>query len=252
MGIGTGLGIAGIAGASIGAGASLSAAGTQADAAKSAAQLQSTDAANSLAFQKQEFNTQQANEAPWLKTGTSALGQLNGGQLPGFQAPTGATEQNDPGYQFRLQQGTQALENSAAAKGGLLTGNTGQALENYGQNYASNEYSNVYNRAMNEYNTNVLGPYNRLSSLAGVGQQTANALGQQGQAAAAGVAGINATAGQQVGQNINNAGAATASGYVGAGNAISGGINNIGQSMLLSQLLGNQNNSNPGATMGYG
>jgi hypothetical protein len=61
------------------------------------------------------------------------------GSLSQFQAPTAATEQNDPGFQFRLQQGQQALERSAAAKGGLLTGGTAQAEQQFGQDYASNE-----------------------------------------------------------------------------------------------------------------
>jgi hypothetical protein len=241
-----------LAGAGISAGASLSAAGTQADAANNAANLQAQEAQKSLDFQKQEWQTQQANLAPWLKAGTTALSSLNGGTLPSFEAPTGATEQNDPGYQFRLQQGQAALENSAAAKGGLIGGNEGEALTQYGQNYASNEYQNVYNRAMNNYQTNVLGPYNRLSSLAGLGQQTATTLGQEGQSAASGVTNINLTTGAQQGQDIQNAAAARASGYVGAGNAIGGGISGIGQSMLLSQLLGNQQTGQPFALPGSG
>lgn len=233
----TAIAIGGIASAGIGGIASAEAGGAQANAANNAATLQYQESQNSLNFQKQEWQTQQDNMAPWLKAGTTALSQLNGGSLPSFDAPTSVTEQNDPGYQFRLQQGESALENSAAAKGGLLSGNEGAALTQYGQNYASNEYQNVYNRAMNNYNTNVLGPYNRLSALAGVGQQAASTLGQQGQAAASNIAGIDSSAGQQIGQNINNAGAATASGYVGAGNAASGGISNITQSILLNQLL---------------
>jgi hypothetical protein len=81
----------------------------------------------------------------------SQLPQLTAGFNEKFQAPTGATEQNDPGYQFRLDQGMKMLDNSAAAKGGLLSGNTLQGRQNYAQNYASNEYGNVYNRAMQEY-----------------------------------------------------------------------------------------------------
>lgn len=241
-----------LAGAGIAAGASITAGNAQADAANSAANLQAREAEKSLDFQKQVWQTQQENLAPWLKAGKTALSSLNGGALPAFEAPTGATEQNDPGYQFRLKQGQDALENSAAAKGGLIGGNEAEALTQYGQNFASNEYQNVYNRAMNNYQTNVLGPYNRLSALAGVGQSTAATLGQQGQAAASGVTNINLTTGQQQGQDIQNAAAARASGYVGAGNAFGGGISNIGQSMLLSQLLGNQQTGSPFPLPGSG
>ena len=224
------------AGIAAGVGTSIAASKSQSGAANNAANLQASEAQQSLDFQKQQYATQQQQEAPYIQAGTQALGELNGGQLPAFQAPTGATEQNDPGYQFRLQQGKAALDNSAAAKGGVLGGNEATALEQYGQNYASNEYSNVYNRAMNNYNTNVLGPYNRLSALAGIGQQAVTTSGAQGQAAANTIAGINSTAGQQIGQNINNAGAATASGYVGAGNALS---QSLAQTIALKQLLGN-------------
>lgn len=234
---------AGVGGAAIASHGANQAADTQATAATTAEQLQHQDQQDALNFQKQQYDTEQSQIAPYLKAGTTALGQLNGGSLPGFQAPTNVTEQNDPGYQFRLQQGQQALENSAAAKGGLLTGNTGEALENYGQNFASNEYSNVYNRAMNDYNTNVLGPYNRLSSLAGVGQQAQASGAAQGQQAASNTTNIDLTGGAQQGQDINNAAAAQASGYVGSanayGSALSGAGNNLTQAYLLSQLSRN-------------
>lgn len=71
-----------------------------------------------------------------------------------FQAPGESGMQEDPGYQFRTKQGLQALENSAAARGVLRSGNTYKALEDYGQESASNEYQNVYNRRFGEYTTN--------------------------------------------------------------------------------------------------
>jgi hypothetical protein len=54
--------------------------------------------------------------------------------------------QTDPGYLFRLAEGQKLLENSAAARGGLLSGQTGKALQEYGQNFASNEFGNIYDR----------------------------------------------------------------------------------------------------------
>lgn len=74
-----------------------------------------------------------------------------------FVAPTGVTEQNDPGYQFRAKQQQQALENSAAAKGMLRTNNTWQALQDQSGQLASQEYGNVYNRAANAYGINQTG-----------------------------------------------------------------------------------------------
>lgn len=71
-----------------------------------------------------------------------------------FTAPTDVTEQNDPGYQARLKFGMQTLNNSAAAKGTALSGQTLNDLNQYGQDFASNEYGNVYNRAAQTYASN--------------------------------------------------------------------------------------------------
>lgn len=244
--IGAGVAAVGsVAGAGIASSGATNAANTQASAAEQAAQLQHQDAQAALDFQRQQYNTQQQQLAPWLSAGTTAINQLAGQTVPSFEAPTSATEQNDPGYQFRLQQGMDALQNSAAARGGALSGNTLKGITDYAQNYASNEYGNVYGRAMNQYNTNVLGPYNRLSALAGIGQQAQATGAQQGQAAANNISNTYLTSGQQIGNNINNAGAARASGYASNaniwGNTI-GGLSQIpGQYMMLNQLMGNNN-----------
>lgn len=69
------------------------------------------------------------------------LAQLYGGGLAsGFQA--------DPGYQFRQQQGEQAINRAAAAQGGRHGAATLKALADYNQNLASNEFQNYANRAM--------------------------------------------------------------------------------------------------------
>ena len=69
-----------------------------------------------------------------------------------FQAPTQEQAMADQGYQFRLAEGQRALENAAAAKGMLRTGNTWKDLMNYGQGAASQEYDKVYGRQMGEHN----------------------------------------------------------------------------------------------------
>lgn len=63
-----------------------------------------------------------------------------------FQAPTAESAMSDPGYQFRLGQGVNALQRWAAAKGTLNDSGTANALMDYGQNAASQEYQNVWNR----------------------------------------------------------------------------------------------------------
>lgn len=131
---------------------------------------------------------------------------------------------DDDGYQFRLDQGSKALERSAAARGTLLSGAGLKAVQDYGQNAASQEYMNAYNR----YNNNQTNLFNRLSSLSGTGLQATNStvgaaenygtnaadlLTSQGAANAAGVVGA---------ANANN------SGLLGAGNAFTTGLNSLG------------------------
>jgi hypothetical protein len=75
---------------------------------------------------------------------TSARSRLSeladGGLARGFQA--------DPGYQFRLQQGEQAINRAASAQGGRFGGRTLQALQQHGQDLASQEYDKHANRQM--------------------------------------------------------------------------------------------------------
>ena len=86
--------------------------------------------------------------------GTGNFGSLT--SAPGtFQAPSGLTEANDPGFMARMKMGTDAIQSSAAAKGSVLSGGTLKALDRYAQDYGSNEYGNVYNRALTGYTTNV-------------------------------------------------------------------------------------------------
>lgn len=244
---------AGIGGALITSNAAGNAASTQANAADYAAQLQAQEAQNALDFQKQEFNTQQQNLAPWLSAGKLSLNNLEtllglggntnakgyGSLLEGFTPPTLAQAENYPGYQFGLQQGEEALTNSAAARGDLLSGNTQEALTKFAQNYAQNDYTNVYNQAFNTFEANQANKYNKLAALAGLGQTTATTLGNLGQSSANNIGNIMLTSGAQQGQDIQNAAAATASGYVGSANALAGGLNSLGGN-LTSLLLLNQ------------
>lgn len=98
---------------------------------------------------------------------------------------------SDPSYQFRRSQGQEALENSAAARGGALSGNALRAISDYGQESASQEYGNEFNRWMQklglgERATGQMsglaerGGVNAGQMLAGLGQQEfANKMGIQ-------------------------------------------------------------------------
>lgn len=157
-----------------------------------------------------------------------------------FQAPTLQQAENYPGYQFQLQQGEQALANQASASGELGDSNYGRALTNYAENAATQDYGQVYNQALGQYqqNYNIFEnnqnqQFNRLASLAGIGQTSTNQLGGSLGQAANTNAGILGQASGQIGQQLNNAGAATASGYVGQANAWGGALGNVGNAAQL-------------------
>ncbi len=71
-----------------------------------------------------------------------------------FTAPTGQDMLQEPGFQFRMDQGRKALQASQFGKGAGLSGAAAKGIEEYGQNFASQEYGNVYNRAVNDYGIN--------------------------------------------------------------------------------------------------
>lgn len=169
----------------------------QRDAAKEANQIN-----------KYIYDQNREDLQPWRDQGRIALGQLG---HPEFQDDFDMADfQRDPGYQFRMDQGMNAIQNSAAARGNLNSGRTMKDLMEYGQDFASNEYNNAYNRWNNDRNTR----FNRLASLAGIGQ---TATGQ----------GIN---------SANNYGANTSNTAIGMGNAIASA--NIAQANRQGQLLG--------------
>ncbi len=66
--------------------------------------------------------------------------------LKPWQAPSIDQALNDPGYQFRTQEGQRQLQNWAGARGTLNDSSTAKALQDYGQQSASQEYQNVWNR----------------------------------------------------------------------------------------------------------
>lgn len=186
----------------------------------------------------------------------SLLSPYPGGQ---FTAPTLAQAEQQPGYQFQLQQGLSALQNSAAARGGLLTGSTLTDINNYAQGAAQTDYSNVYNQMLNTYQTNYntwsqqqANLFNRLSALAGGGQTTASQLNSQGLQTGNSIGSLLTGTGNYLSNDLQNAAAARASGYVGSSNAWNSGIG--GATSALSELafLNNFNGSSGGGPYGTG
>lgn len=85
--------------------------------------------------------------------GGYGTGSPGAGWGRGYGSFSGSNVLADPGYQFTLQQGVNALENSAAAKGTLRTGGTLQDIVKYGQDLGSQQYQNVWNRDFQGWQT---------------------------------------------------------------------------------------------------
>jgi hypothetical protein len=137
------------------------------------AQQHAADQAN--AVQREMYNQGREDMAPWREAGMDALGRMNDNRFN--QQFDMQSFQQDPGYQFRMNEGMKALQASAAARGNLGGGATLKALTRYGQDVASQEYQNAYNRFYDQQDRS----YNRLASLAGVGQTTSSQLMGAGQ-----------------------------------------------------------------------
>jgi hypothetical protein len=73
---------------------------------------------------------------------------LNTSDVAGDRANALSDFQASPGYNFRLNEGTKALDRSAASKGMLLSGAQTKAVTDYGQNTASQEWGNYINQLM--------------------------------------------------------------------------------------------------------
>ena len=164
------------------------------------------------AAQLEMFNRQVELQEPWRKAGETAVNRLSAGLGAGGEFDKSFSQTNwqaDPGYAFRLSEGMKALDRTAAARGGLISGAALKAATRYGQEMGSQEYQNAFNRYYAE-RANKLQP---LQSLAGIGQSSANTLSN-----AAG------NYGAQIGANLQSAGAAQAAGTMGMANAISSGV----------------------------
>lgn len=240
MAIGTGLAILGAS--VIGAGSSILGGNKAAKATTKAAET--ADATN-----RYIYDTTRADYAPYREVGVGALGQLAGlygvsrggvagqftggeGMAPGERMPPSSVSsptgnyggfETSPGYQFRVDEATKAIERSAAARGNLRSGATMDALQRRVQGVASSEYENYVNRLM---------------QLAGIGGNANAGSAQAGQA----------YGNQQTNTNLA-AGAARSSAYQNTGNAINQGIQNVTQAYLYNKGWGSGGVGGGGSSM---
>ena len=147
----------------------------------------------------------QAYMQPYQQAGTAGLAnldRLNSGDYSGFQ--------NSPDYKYALQEGLAGVEGSAAARGGLYSGNAMRALQATGSGLASQNLNNYRNALMGQI---------------GIGQNAAGTLTN---------AGFNAA--QGISQGLTGSSDARASGIVGQSNAYQTGISELGT--LAGNVLG--------------
>jgi hypothetical protein len=171
------------------------------------------------------------NRMPSGGTGSRTMYRVNGqtfGTLADAQAYANANLtggkayggfKETPGYKFALGQGLDAVQSSAAARGGLYSGNAMTSMNDYAQGMANQEYGNYYNR---------------LAGIAGNGQNAAAMQGAAGQNYVTGA--TNA---------LGSIGDARAAGAVGFGNAINDGITNAIGAWQYGQTANPSANKSP-------
>ena len=187
--------------------AGLAGAAAQSGAIKDAARTQTEATANALAEQRRQYDLNRGDLAPYRDAGVGALGQLQ----TGLNTPTTAADvMQDPGYQFALDQGQQALDRRFSASGGRLSGASLKAASRFNTGTAAAGYGAAYTRGQDRLS--------RLETLAGLGQSaTSNTVAAGGNSANA-ISGLissqgNATGGAQMargniwGDTINQIGA---------------------------------------------
>jgi hypothetical protein len=227
-----------ILGAVLGAGASLIGGAMASSAASKAAKTQARSADKATELQRQMYEEGVVRQKPFYEAGITGqnrlmdiLGLSDRTTAEGYGSamrPFGMSDfQADPGYAFRMKEGLKGLDQQAAARGGLISGNALRAAQQYGQDLGSQEYQNAYNR----YQTNRANVLNPLQSLLGQAQSTANTLGSAGQNYAT-----------NAGNTMMAAGAARASGYTGSADAwnraLGGAAGTIVSGLNANQMYG--------------
>lgn len=124
-----------------------------------------------------------------------------GGSASGTGVPNWQPFLDSPDYQFALEQGQRGLDATASAGGNLFGGNRMREAARFNSGLASQQLGNFQNR---------------LASLAGIGTNTTNQLGQTLQ-----------NTGNNISQGLMGMGDARASGYVNQANAQQSGWNNL-------------------------
>lgn len=186
--------------------AGIGAASTAYSASK-AADAQTNAAAQAVATQKGMYDQTRSDLGTYRDLGKVGADALTS-QLPFLTSPIimdQATLEKTPGYQFQKTQGLKATQNSAAARGLGVSGAALKGAANFVTGLADSNYQTQF---ANE-NTNRTNAFNRLTSVAQLGENAAAQTGNAGTSAAN----------------------AISSAQIGAGNAQAAAANKTGQSV---------------------
>lgn len=117
------------------------------------------------------LQTEGGNLNPYLESGAQGNAGLQQyvASNPHFRF-TPSDYFNSPAYKFQLDQGTQAIQNSASANG---LGNSGSTLKNlteFGQGLASTYYNQAFNQAQSTFQTNQNTTLQNLQALINTGE----------------------------------------------------------------------------------
>lgn len=239
-----------------------------ADGASDAAQTQADAATHAADLQWKQYQQTRDDLAPYRDLGSSFIPQLRTAlQNPllssvfnyaDFKAPTAAEAAATPGYQFTLDQGLKAAQNSASARGLGASGAAIKGAESYATGLADSTYGDTFNRSLATYNTNRGNALSNFGTNYGVASDNVNRLlgvVGSGQNASAMTGAMGAQAAGNVANAITSGAAATAAGSVGSANAINGAIsgvaNNLQSTLMLNKLFPSAIGSTGGSTL-YG
>ncbi len=147
----------------------------QARAARDAAAIQKEGNDKGLALIEKMYNQGREDQAPWLESSRKNLGLMDSLMGQGYFNPQDfnfdepppkhqdfqfnekmspfsfkpmqmGDMQQDPSYKWRLSQGVDAMDRSAARNGSLRSGGMSADLIKLGQNMGSQEYQNIWDR----------------------------------------------------------------------------------------------------------
>lgn len=162
----------------------------QSNAASSAAKTQAGATQAGIDEQRRQYDQTRQDFTPWREAGQRALGSLE--QDIG-RMPTPDEVMADPGYQFGMNQGMQAIDRRLAAIGGRRSGAAAKAGARFATDYASTQYGAAYQRRQDRLN--------RLAALAGIGQTATGASAAAGQNARNAITGLISSQGDAAAAN---------------------------------------------------